>query len=173
MKKKFYILSLLLSGATMFSSCGDNSNNGGDDSRYKDRSFGSTAISDCKTVVNTLTDANEVIGAANLSSEQETYLRNTLVNVVNNVIVPTYTNLANDVEKLESTLHDLNVNTITQSDINNACQHFKDARKHWEQSEAFLGGAASDFDIDPTIDSWPLNRTLLVFGIPLSYHLVQ
>lgn len=89
MKKKFYILSLLLSGATMFSSCGDNNNNGGDDSRYKDRSFGSTAISDCKTVVNTLTDANEVIGSANLSSEQETYLRNTLVNVVNNVIVPT------------------------------------------------------------------------------------
>ena len=23
-------------------------------------------------------------------------------------------------------------------------------------------GAASDFDIDPTIDSWPLNRTLLL-----------
>ena len=161
MKKKFYILSLLLSGATMFSSCSDNNDNGGEESRYKDRTFGSTAISDCKTVVNTLTDANEAIGSANLSSEQDTYLRNTLVNVVNNVIVPTYTNLANDVEKLESTLHGLNVNSISQSDINNACQHFKDARKHWEQSEAFLGGAASDFDVDPTIDSWPLNRTLL------------
>lgn len=161
MKKKFYILSLLLSGAAMFSSCSDNNNNGEEESRYKDRSFGSTAISDCKTVVTTLTDANEVIGSASLTEAQETYLRNTLVNVVNNVIVPTYTNLANDVEKLESALHGLNVNTITQSDINNACQHFKDARKHWEQSEAFLGGAASDFDVDPTIDSWPLNRTLL------------
>lgn len=145
----------------MFSSCSDNNNNGEEESRYKDRTFGSTAISDCKSVVTTLTDANEVIGSASLTEAQETYLRNTLVNVVNNVIVPTYTNLANNVEKLESTLHGLNVNTITQSDINNACQHFKDARKHWEQSEAFLGGAASDFDVDPTIDSWPLNRTLL------------
>jgi hypothetical protein len=33
---------------------------------------------------------------------------------------------------------------------------------YWEQSEAFLGGAASDFDVDPTIDSWPLNRSLLL-----------
>ena len=34
-------------------------------------------------------------------------------------------------------------------------------REWWEKSEAFLGGAASDFDIDPGIDSWPLNRDLL------------
>ena len=36
------------------------------------------------------------------------------------------------------------------------------ARKLWEQSEAFLGGAASDFSVDPHIDSWPLNRTALL-----------
>ena len=68
----------------------------------------------------------------------------------------------NEVEQLEATLHGLNTSTITQNDVNTACDHFKKARQYWELSEAFLMGAASDFDIDPTIDSWPLNRTLLL-----------
>jgi len=76
--------------------------------------------------------------------------------------VPTYTQLADDVEDLEKTLNGLTVNTITQAQIDKACKDFKAARQHWERSEAFLGGAASDFSIDPTIDSWPLDRTELL-----------
>ena len=63
---------------------------------------------------------------------------------------------------MEKTLNGLTVNTITQEQINKACEDFKQARENWERSEAFLMGAASDFDIDPTIDSWPLNRSLLL-----------
>ena len=63
---------------------------------------------------------------------------------------------------LEKTLNGLTVSTITQTQINKACEDFKSARENWERSEAFLMGAASDFDIDPTIDSWPLNRSLLL-----------
>ncbi len=85
-----------------------------------------------------------------------------LTTLVNNVIVPTYTDLADDVEDLEKTLNGLTVSNITQSQINKACDDFKDARENWERSEAFLMGAASDFDVDPTIDSWPLNRALLL-----------
>jgi len=81
---------------------------------------------------------------------------------VSNVIVPTYTKLADETEKLETTLKGLTASSITQQQINSACEDFKLARQYWEQSEAFLGGAASDFDIDPTIDSWPLNRSLLL-----------
>jgi hypothetical protein len=93
---------------------------------------------------------------------QEEYLYQVLRNLVDNVIVPTYTKLADDVEDLEKTLKGLTVSTITQAQINKACEDFKDARLNWERSEAFLMGAASDFDIDPTIDSWPLNRSLLL-----------
>lgn len=89
-------------------------------------------------------------------------MRSVVGNLVDNVIIPTYTELANNTEDLEKELKGLNVNTITQADINKACDSFKKARMNWEQSEAFLGGAASDFDIDPTIDSWPLNRSLLL-----------
>ena len=162
--KKFFTLTIaVLMGALTFSSCEkDDTNNPSDDSKFKDKTYGMTAIGACANIVSELDDANKAISMANLTTEQETYLRNVLDNLVNNVIIPTYTDLANDVEDLEKTLKGLTVNNITQAQINKACEDFKSARQHWERSEAFLGGPASDFDIDPTIDSWPLNRTLLV-----------
>ncbi|MBQ3877509.1 MAG: imelysin [Prevotella sp.] len=172
MKKFFFLPIAVVLGAMTFTACSDdddddkNDNNSGstivDDAKYKDKSYGQAAVDACANVVTQLEAANTIIASANLSSDQEQFLRQTLTNLVNNVIVPTYTELADDVEDLEKTLSGLTVNTITQSQINEACEDFKDARENWERSEAFLGGAASDFDIDPTIDSWPLNRTLLL-----------
>lgn len=146
-----------------FASCGDDdNNNGGDYDKYSDKSYGQAAISSCNTLVSSLESANRTIASTALNDGQKAYLKDVLANLVDNVIIPTYKNLADDTEALESTLKGLDVNTITQNDINSACEQFKKARQHWEQSEAFLGGAASDFDIDPTIDSWPLNRSLLI-----------
>ena len=116
----------------------------------------------CDDLGKQLEKANGVIAAASLSDAQEAYLYDVLGNLVDNVIVPTYTKLADDTEDLEKTLNGLDVNSITQEKINKACADFKSARENWERSEAFLGGAAADFDIDPTIDSWPLNRSLLL-----------
>lgn len=168
--KKHLILSIaVLMGALTFTSCNDDDDEKKDsnstivdNAKYKDKSYGNAAIDACANVVSQLEAANQIIATASLTSEQEDYLRNTLTNLVNNVIVPTYTALADDVEDLEKTLNGLTVNTITQAQINAACNDFKKARENWERSEAFLMGAASDFDIDPTIDSWPLNRTLLL-----------
>ena len=129
---------------------------------YSSKTFGQQAIDDCGQLVDQLEKANATIASAKLSEEQEAYLRKVLETLVSNVIVPTYTQLADDVEDLEKTLNGLTVNTITQAQIDQACADFKAARLNWERSEAFLMGAASDFDIDPTIDSWPLNRTLLL-----------
>ncbi len=169
--KKYYLWVALFMGLT-FIACSDDSNSNDptpepgstivDDAKYKDRTYGNNAIDACTHVVSVLENANQMIAKANLSTEQESYLHDVLSNLVGSVIIPTYTDLANDVEDLEQTLNGLTVNTITQAQINNACNDFKKARQHWERSEAFLMGAASDFDVDPTIDSWPLNRTLLL-----------
>ena len=132
------------------------------EANYKSKSFGNTAIDDCASLVQELTKANATIAASKLTEAQETYLRKVLENLVSNVIVPTYTKLADDVEDLEKTLNGLTVSTITQTQIDKACADFKQARENWERSEAFLMGAASAFDVDPTIDSWPLNRKLLL-----------
>ena len=175
-------------GAMTFTACGDDDNNkgggdGGDSkefnivttnptvdndsyasntSGYTDKAFGNAAIDGCVDLADELTAANAIIASSQLTDIQESYLYLVLDNLVDNVIVPTYTNLADNVEDLEKTLKDLTVSTITQSQINKACEDFKAARLYWERSEAFLMGAASDFDIDPTIDSWPLNRSLLL-----------
>jgi hypothetical protein len=164
--KKIFKYALLFAAActltTGFTACDDDNNDDPTEDQYKDRTYGNQAIDACSNVVSEFENANSIIAKATLTSEQENYLRNVLTTLVNNVIVPTYTDLADDVEDLEKTLNGLTVSNITQSQINKACDDFKDARENWERSEAFLMGAASDFDVDPTIDSWPLNRALLL-----------
>lgn len=185
MKKIFYTLALMM-GTMAFTACNsDNDDNSSDDNsfnivkttpivdqdnyplntiaaNYSNKTFGQAAIDGCIGLVGELEAANAVIASSKLSEDQEAYLRKVLEKLVSNVIVPTYTKLADETETLEKTLNGLTVNSITQAQINSACDDFKQARKYWEQSEAFLMGAASDFDIDPTIDSWPLNRSLLL-----------
>ena len=185
MKTKFILLMALMMGAVMITSCSKDDDKNNDEAEfsvtetspvvdedsyslnttaanYSVKSFGETAVDGCADVVSELEAANTIIGSAKLSEAQETYLREVLKNLVSEVIVPTYTKLADNTEALEKTLHGLTTATITQAQIDEACRDFKAARMYWEQSEAFLGGAASDFDIDPTIDSWPLNRSLLL-----------
>ena len=185
MKKYFYLPVAVLMGALTATSCSsddDNDENTTDfnivttapavdednypantvQANYSNKAFGQTAIDACATLVSELTKANTTIATSKLSEAQEAYLRKVLENLVTNVIVPTYTKLADDVEDLEKTLNGLTVSTITQAQIDKACADFKDARQNWERSEAFLGGAASDFSIDPTIDSWPLDRAELL-----------
>ena len=185
MKKYFYLPVAVLMGALTATSCSsddDNDENTTDfnivttapavdednypanttQANYSNKAFGQTAIDACATLVSELTKANTTIATSKLSEAQEAYLRKVLENLVTNVIVPTYTKLADDVEDLEKTLNGLTVSTITQAQIDKACADFKDARQNWERSEAFLGGAASDLSIDPTIDSWPLDRAELL-----------
>ena len=76
---------------------------------------------------------------------------------LNHTIYPTYTNLANESDKLVERLEALKENK-TQANVNAATETFLEARHWWEMSEAFLFGAASDFGIDPHIDSWPLDE---------------
>ncbi len=76
---------------------------------------------------------------------------------LNHTVYPTYTSLAEKTEKLVENLETLKANK-TQANVNAATVTFLEARHWWELSEAFLFGAASDFGIDPHIDSWPLDE---------------
>ncbi len=132
------------------------------DEQYADRTYGNEAVASCEELINQLNAATEKILKSRLTEAQEAGLRAAVKNDVEKVIVPTYTKLADAAVKLQQALGDLSAKEIKQSDIDAACNAFKEARAWWEKSEAFLGGAASDFDIDPTIDSWPLNRDMLL-----------
>lgn len=73
-------------------------------------------------------------------------------------VYPTYTALAAESEELAAKLGALKA-AKTQANVDAACAIFLKARADWEKSEAFLFGAATDFGIDPHIDSWPLDET--------------
>ena len=76
---------------------------------------------------------------------------------LNQTVYPTYGKLAEEAQNLVDNLNALKENK-TQNNLNQATVSFLEARKWWEMSEAFLYGAASDFGIDPHIDSWPLDE---------------
>ncbi|MBR5688546.1 MAG: imelysin [Prevotella sp.] len=85
---------------------------------------------------------------------------------LDDVVYPTYTNLANQSQVLYDLINGLKTQLkagtkVKQSDIDAICTAYKKARAYWEESEAFLYGAASDFDIDPHIDTWPLELDVL------------
>jgi len=79
---------------------------------------------------------------------------------VNAVVVPTYKSLADEANNLAALCEQLRQNP-TQSKVDECCQTWIKARKYWELSEAFLYGAAADYNIDPHIDSWPLQKSQL------------
>ena len=79
---------------------------------------------------------------------------------VNGVVVPTYRSLADEANELAALCQQLRENP-TQSKVQECCNKWISARKYWELSEAFLFGAAADYNIDPHIDSWPLQKSQL------------
>ena len=93
---------------------------------------------------------------------QEKALKAAVEGYVPGVIYKIYDNLADETETLYNQLSDLKKKgTYTQADIDRICATFLSARKWWEQSEAFLYGAATAYGIDPHIDSWPLDKDKL------------
>lgn len=49
----------------------------------------------------------------------------------------------------------------TQAALDAACAQWKVARADWENTEAFLFGAADEYSIDPHTDTWPVDQAAL------------
>lgn len=58
---------------------------------------------------------------------------------------------------------DVNTQTVsgTQAAVDAACAQWKVARADWENTEAFLFGAADEYSIDPHTDTWPVDQAAL------------
>jgi putative iron-regulated protein len=76
--------------------------------------------------------------------------------IAKNVILKDYQNLVADTEKLSQVINQFSIQP-TQENLNLAQQSWRDARKYWERSEAFLFGPVDSLGLDPSIDTWPLN----------------
>ncbi len=101
---------------------------------------------------------DDTVSTQQVDEEVKTITEQYLDHTVN----PTYTLLANGTQELYEKLaamrdKKLAGQDVTQEEMNVAAEVFLEARANYELSEAFLFGAASDFGIDPHIDSWPLD----------------
>lgn len=98
-------------------------------------------------------------------SIKEDALGTAIVPYVNNTVIGTYTKMADasiDLYEKCVIIKDAYTNkTLTSEMVKSAGESWNTARKYWELSEAFLYGAAADYNIDPHIDSWPLDKATM------------
>lgn len=99
------------------------------------------------------------------SSSKELTLKAATVAYVDHTVLPTYRAMADAAITLRDLCHSMqekhSAGTLTENDIKAAGEAWKLARKHWELSEAFLFGPAANHNIDPHIDSWPLDKAAM------------
>lgn len=74
------------------------------------------------------------------------------------VVVPTYQNLAARMAELDTAVSALAADP-TAAKLNAAQEAWFAARQPWEQSEGFLFGPVDSFGYDPAMDSWPVNKS--------------
>ena len=109
---------------------------------------------------------NEKSDSDSLSLEND--IKAAVEQYVPGVIYSTYNDLAKESDELYELLADAagkGVDNLTQGEIDAICSKFLQARQSWEESEAFLFGAATDFGIDPHIDTWPLDVEALATAL--------
>ncbi|SET51793.1 imelysin family protein [Stigmatella erecta] len=81
-----------------------------------------------------------------------------IVHFADDVVVPTYQQLAARLEALDTASTALAAGPTAER-LAAARKAWFDARVPWEQSEGFLFGPVDSFGYDPALDSWPVNRS--------------
>lgn len=94
-------------------------------------------------------------------SDKEAALQQAVTPYVNNTVIATYKAMADAgmtlLEQTEAILDKVEKAEDYTTLMRDAGASWRAMRKHWEQSEAFLFGPAASHNIDPHIDSWPLD----------------
>ncbi|MDE6862305.1 MAG: hypothetical protein K2J31_06175, partial [Alistipes sp.] len=102
---------------------------------------------------------------SSVGDAREQILEAAAADFVDRTVIPTYKGLADETISLTEACKAMQEafarGELTTALVKTACDHWIASRKYWELSEAFLYGAAGDYNIDPHIDSWPLNHTEL------------
>lgn len=102
---------------------------------------------------------------SNDEETQEDLLKPIIADYVDNTVIPTYRGLADASMKLADVcdrMCEAGVENLTEDMIREADDYWIEARRYWELSEAWLFGAAADYNIDPHVDTWPLDKTAML-----------
>ncbi|MCG6186280.1 imelysin family protein [Maribellus maritimus] len=93
-------------------------------------------------------------------SEQDNLLTEILTDYTDKTVIATYTSMADNSILLTTALEAFE-DGITDDEVVAAADAWKDTREHWEKSEAFLFGPAAFNNLDPLLDTWPLDKNQL------------
>jgi len=115
-------------------------------------------------------DSSDDDGGGTDPSEKEKALLEVVEQYVNNTVIATYKSLADATIELNVALVALKENK-TNANVQIAIDKWIETRDYWELSEAFLFGPASDFGIDPHIDTWPLAKDELLAELANASHI--
>ena len=111
--------------------------------------IGLVALSGCKN------------GGTDVTTDKEAALQRAMKPYVENTVVATYSRMADEGMKLLDKCQQILAKQEAWQDyadlMKAAGTDWRAMRKYWEQSEAFLYGPAAGHNIDPHIDSWPLD----------------
>jgi predicted lipoprotein len=93
------------------------------------------------------------------TSVDKTLNAEVLVDFSSTVAQSVYSDLASETTTLYNQVLALETDGPTEAELTACRTTWKQAREAWEQSEAFLFGPVSTDNIDPRIDTWPVNFT--------------
>ena len=88
--------------------------------------------------------------------ENDATLGDIVTTYVDNVVVPTYSDLKTAAKDLDTAVQTLKA-TPSTANFKSAANAWMLAREPWESSEAFLFGPVDELGLDPNMDSWPLD----------------
>ena len=97
-------------------------------------------------------------------SPREAALKEIVNDYTTKTVIPTYEALADASVELHTAcmaMYNAGVGNVTTDQVRTAGEAWKKAREYWERSEAWLYGPAGDYNVDPHIDSWPLDQIAL------------
>lgn len=119
-----------------------------------------TAMAACANLDQTLSGKLKPL-FEELSAEYDEKEQAIVENYVDNVVLPTYTQLKQVTANLLQAVIAL-AQDPSDANFATAAQAWLDARAPWELSEAFLFGPVDALGLDPNMDSWPLDQTAIV-----------
>lgn len=88
-----------------------------------------------------------------------------------NVVVPTYQDLVTNATSLHDAIVEFTADPANQSKLDAAAAAWVSTRAPWEKSEGFLFGPAAILSLDPSLDSWPVDRQQLDAVLASSFSL--
>lgn len=116
------------------------------------------------TVMGSCSDNDDSTLEEGLTAKEKA-LQVATIDYVDHTVLPVYEAMADAAVEMRDLCHQMQdkflAGTLAESDIRKAGEAWKRARKNWELSEAFLFGPAANHNIDPHIDSWPLDKAAM------------